>query len=151
MNAASVLMSDRTCATVLFLMGMLYSVGVFSATAIVLDTCLAILVPLRYATLWPVSRTYGAIAATWAVSVVFPSACVGVFLWYHATGPCNQLICSLPVVLALTVSHSRPLQVCMLLTVTGNISRSTTSAYILLLKFLRILNKQWSVRFTAKW
>ncbi|XP_036412228.1 probable G-protein coupled receptor 148 [Colossoma macropomum] len=118
MNEASVLMSDRTCATVLFLMGMLYSVGVFSATAIVLDTCLAILVPLRYATLWPISRTYGAIAATWAVSVVFPSASVGVFLWYHATGPCTQLICSLPLVLALTVSHSRPLQVCMLLTVT---------------------------------
>lgn len=119
LNAAAVLMSDWTCAAMLFLMGMLYSAGVLSATAIVLDTCLAVLTPLHYATLWPVSRTYGAIAATWAASVLFPAASVGLFLWYHATGPCTQIICSLPLVLVLTVSHSRPLQVCMLLTVTA--------------------------------
>ncbi|KAI4888159.1 hypothetical protein NFI96_001520 [Prochilodus magdalenae] len=119
LNAAAVLMSYRTCGTLLFLLGMLYSAGVFSAIAIVLDTSLAILAPLRYATLWPISRTYRAIAATWAVSVIFPAACVGLFLWYHATGPCTQLICSLPLVLVLTVSHSRPMQVCMLLTVTA--------------------------------
>ncbi|KAG9278294.1 putative G-protein coupled receptor 148 [Astyanax mexicanus] len=119
LNAASVLMSDLACGAFLFLMGVLYSAGVFSATAIVVDTSLAILAPLRYATLWPTSRTYGVIVATWVVSVFFPAASVALFLWYHATGPCTQLICSLPLLLVLTVSHSRPLQVCMLLTVTA--------------------------------
>ncbi|XP_062843502.1 probable G-protein coupled receptor 148 [Trichomycterus rosablanca] len=119
LNAAAVLMSDWACATMLFIMGVFYSAGVFSATAIVLDTSLAILLPLRYATLWPVSRTYGAIAAIWAVSGVFPAASVGLFLWYHARSPCTLHICSLPLMLVLTVSHSRPLQVCMLLTVTA--------------------------------
>lgn len=119
LNAATVLMSDLACAAMLFLMGTFYSGGIFSATAIVLDTSLAILAPLRYAMLWPVSRTYAAVCAIWAVSVFFPAASVGLFLWYHMMSPCAQHICSLPLVLVLTVSHSKPLQVCMLLTVTA--------------------------------
>ncbi|XP_026888741.1 probable G-protein coupled receptor 148 [Electrophorus electricus] len=118
LNTAAVLMSAWTCAAVLFLMGALYCTGLFSATAIVLDTSLAVLAPLRYATLWPLATTYRVISAIWAVSVSVPAASVSVFLWYHVSGPCRRHICSLPVVLVLTVSHSRPLQVCMLLTVT---------------------------------
>ncbi|XP_076837855.1 putative G-protein coupled receptor 148 [Brachyhypopomus gauderio] len=119
LNTAAVLMSSWACATVLFLMGVLYCTGIFSATAIVLDTSLAILAPLRYTTLWPLSTTYRAIAAIWAVSVLVPAASVGLFLWYHASGPCGLHVCSLPVILVLTVSHSQPLQLCLLLTVTA--------------------------------
>lgn len=118
LNAATVLMSDLACAGMLFLMGIFYSCGIFSASAIVLDTSLAILAPLRYAMLWPVSRTYAAVCTIGAISVFFPAASVGLFLWYHTMSPCAQHICSLPLVLVLTVSHSKPLQVCMLLTVT---------------------------------
>ncbi|KAM9440045.1 putative G-protein coupled receptor 148 isoform 1-T1 [Clarias gariepinus] len=119
LNTAAVLMSDVACAAMLFLMGIFYSGGLFSATAIVLDTSLAILAPLRYATLWPISRTYSAVLTIWVVSFLFPAASVGLFLWYHRMSPCTQHICSLPLVLVLTVSHSKPLQVCMLLTVTA--------------------------------
>ncbi|XP_053508199.1 probable G-protein coupled receptor 148 [Ictalurus furcatus] len=119
LNTATVLMSDLACAAMLFLMGIFYSGGLFSATAIVLDTSLAILAPLRYAMLWPVSRTYAVVSAIWTVAIFFPAASVGLFLWYHTVSPCAQHICSLPLVLVLTVSHSKPLQVCMLLTVTA--------------------------------
>ncbi|XP_062337558.1 probable G-protein coupled receptor 148 [Osmerus eperlanus] len=116
--AAGVLMSQWTCATILFLMGALYSVGILSTMAMVLDTLLAVLVPLRYLALWPVSRTRQVVVCIWAVSVLFPAASVGVYVWYHSTTPCSHHICSLPLLLVLTVSHSTPLQASMLLTVT---------------------------------
>ncbi|XP_056600696.1 probable G-protein coupled receptor 148 [Triplophysa dalaica] len=118
-NSAGVLMTEWPCAVVLFLSGVLYSSGVLSVTAMVLDTCFAVLAPLRYLVWWPVSRTYEAIAAIWAVSVFFPAASVGIFVWYHSTGPCAVHICSLPLLMVLTVSHLRPLYVSMLLTVVG--------------------------------
>uniref|UniRef100_A0A8C4AK18 G-protein coupled receptors family 1 profile domain-containing protein n=1 Tax=Denticeps clupeoides TaxID=299321 RepID=A0A8C4AK18_9TELE len=119
LNAAGVLMSDWTCAFLLFLLGVLHIVDILSAKAMVLDTSLAVLAPLRYLTLWPVSRTWYAIAAIWGMSVGFPLACVGVFIWQHSVGPCSLHICSLPLFLVLTVSHSLPLQVSMLLAVAG--------------------------------
>lgn len=134
LNAATVLMSDLACAAMLFLMGIFYSGGIFSATAIVLDTSLAILAPLRYAMLWPVSRTYAAVSIIWAISFFFPAASIGLFLWYHTMSPCAQHICSLPLVLVLTVSHSKPLQVGMLLTVTAVLITllMVVSGYVLL-------------------
>ncbi|KAL2097045.1 hypothetical protein ACEWY4_006252 [Coilia grayii] len=119
LNVSNVLMSDYACASLLFLLGVLYFAGILSAKAMVLDTTLAVLAPLRYLALWPLSRTKGAIATIWLVSVLFPAASVGTFLWYHATAPCSLHICSLPLVLVLTVSHSWPMQMSMLLTVTG--------------------------------
>ncbi|XP_055059377.1 probable G-protein coupled receptor 148 [Misgurnus anguillicaudatus] len=118
-NSAGVLMTEWPCAVVLFLSGVFYSSGVLSITAMVLDTCFAVLAPLHYLVLWPVSRTYGAITAIWVVSVFFPAASVGIFVWYHSTGPCAVHICSLPLLMVLTVSHFRPLHVSMFLTVVG--------------------------------
>lgn len=118
-NLAGVLMTEWPCAVLLFLSAVLYSSGVLSITAMVLDTCFAVLSPLRYLAVWPVSRTYGAVAAIWAVSVFIPAAAIGMFLWYHSTGPCALHICSLPLLMVLTVSHFRPLHVSMLLTVTS--------------------------------
>ncbi|XP_030629307.1 probable G-protein coupled receptor 148 [Chanos chanos] len=119
LNAAGVIMSEWACATLLFLMGVLYSGGILTAKAMVLDTLLAVLVPLRYLSLWPVYRTRFAIGAIWIVGMFIPAASVGSFLWYHSSGPCALQICSLPLLLALAVSHSKPLQVSMLLTVTA--------------------------------
>lgn len=118
-NLAGVLMTEWPCAVLLFLSAVLYSSGVLSITAMVLDTCFAVLSPLRYLAVWPVSRTYGAVAAVWAVSVFIPAAAIGMFLWYHSTGPCTLQICSLPLLMVLSVSHFRPLHVSMLLTVTS--------------------------------
>ncbi|XP_056336497.1 probable G-protein coupled receptor 148 [Danio aesculapii] len=118
-NSAGVLMTEWPCAVLLFLSAILYSCGVLSITAMVLDTCFAVLAPLRYLAVWPVSRTYGAVAIIWAISVFFPAAAVGMFLWYHSTGPCALHLCSLPLLIVLTVSHFRPLHVSMLLTITG--------------------------------
>ncbi|XP_070292692.1 uncharacterized protein [Salvelinus sp. IW2-2015] len=65
------------------------------------------------------TRTRRAIAGIWAVSMFLPAASVGVLVWYHSTGPCSLHICSLPLLLVLTVSQSTPMQVSMLLAVTG--------------------------------
>ncbi|XP_016096919.1 probable G-protein coupled receptor 148 [Sinocyclocheilus grahami] len=118
-NLAGVLMTEWPCAVLLFLSAILYSSGVLSITAMVLDTCFAVLAPFRYLALWPVSRTYGALGAIWVVSVFFPAASIGMFLWYHSTAPCALHLCSLPLLMVLTVSHFRPLHVSMMLTVTG--------------------------------
>lgn len=56
MSTAGVLMSGWSCATFLFLLGVLYSAGILTTKAMVLDTSLAVLAPLRYFALWPVSR-----------------------------------------------------------------------------------------------
>ncbi|XP_063076062.1 probable G-protein coupled receptor 148 [Engraulis encrasicolus] len=121
LNVGGVVMSDYACAAVLLLLGALYMAGILSTKAMVLDTSLAVLAPLRYLALWPPSRTRGALAAIWLASVLFPAAAVGTFLWYYATAAahCSLHICSLPLVLVLAVSHSWPLQVSTLLTVTG--------------------------------
>uniref|UniRef100_A0A4W5KDM2 G-protein coupled receptors family 1 profile domain-containing protein n=1 Tax=Hucho hucho TaxID=62062 RepID=A0A4W5KDM2_9TELE len=102
LNATGVLMSEWACSTILFLLGLLYCAGIFSTKAMVLDTSLAVMAPLRYYALWR------AIAGIWAVSVFLPAASVGVFVWYYSTGPCSLHICSLPLLL-----------VSMLLVVTG--------------------------------
>ncbi|XP_048103576.1 probable G-protein coupled receptor 148 [Alosa alosa] len=144
LNVGGVLMSDYACATLLLLLGALYMAGILSAKAMVLDTSLAVLAPLRYPALWPLSRTRGAIATIWLLSALFPAASVGAFLWYHATAPCSMHICSLPLVLVLTVSHSRLLQASMLLTVTGIL-------VILLLVLSGYLVLCWQTRQTSIW
>ncbi|KAM6948442.1 putative G-protein coupled receptor 148 [Aplochiton taeniatus] len=119
LNAAGVLMSGWACATFFFFMGVMYSAGIISTKAMVLDTLLAVLAPLRYFALWPVSRTKRAIVGIWAVSALFPASAVGVFVWYQSSEPCSNHICSLPLLLVLSVSHSTPMQISMLLTVAG--------------------------------
>ncbi|KAM3865943.1 putative G-protein coupled receptor 148 [Diretmus argenteus] len=143
-NAAGVLMSEWACATVFFLLGMLYSSGIFSTKAIVLDTSLAVLAPLRYFALWPVSRTKRAIVGIWAASVVFPAGSVAVYVWYHGTGPCSLHICSAPLSLVLTVSLSTPLQMSMLLSV-------TIILLILLLVFSGYVVLYWRTRMVSVW
>uniref|UniRef100_UPI003AB0CA61 probable G-protein coupled receptor 148 n=1 Tax=Centroberyx gerrardi TaxID=166262 RepID=UPI003AB0CA61 len=142
-NAAGVLMSEWACATMFFLLGVLYSSGILSTKAIVLDTSLAVLAPLRYFALWPVSR-YGAIVGIWAVSVLFPAGSAGVFVWYHATDPCSLHICSAPLLLVLTVSLSTPLQMTLLLTV-------TVILLILLLVFTGYVVLYWRTHMAGIW
>lgn len=143
-NSAGVLMTEWPCAMLLFLSAVLYSSGVLSITAMVLDTCFAVLAPFRYLALWPVSRTYGAIAAIWVISVFFPAAAVGMFLWYHSTAPCALHLCSLPLLIVLTVSYFRPLHVSMLLMVTGII-------FILLLVLSGYLILYFCTRSSGVW
>ncbi|XP_056149877.1 probable G-protein coupled receptor 148 [Lampris incognitus] len=144
LNAAGVLMSEWACATVLFLLGVLYSSGILSTKAMVLDTSLAVLVPLRYFALWPVSRTKRVIVGIWALSVFFPAGSVGVFLWYHSTVPCSLHICSLPLLLVLSVSYSTPMQISMLLGVVGIL-------FILLLVFSGYMLLHWRTRMAGVW
>ncbi|XP_029561587.1 probable G-protein coupled receptor 148 [Salmo trutta] len=144
LNATGVLMSEWACSTILFLLGLLYCAGIFSTKAMVLDTSLAVMAPLRYYALWPVSRTRRAIAGIWAVSVFLPAASVGVLVWYHSTGPCSLQICSLPLLLVLTVSQSTPMQVSMLLAVTGVL-------LILLLVFSGYIVLYYRTRMSGVW
>lgn len=118
-NAAGVVTSEWSCSALLFVLSVFYCAGLLSAKAMVLDTSLAVLAPLRYLALWPVSKTRWAIAAVWAASVLFPASTVAVFLWYHSVDPCSSHVCSLPVFLVLTVGYSVPMRASMLLTVAG--------------------------------
>ncbi|KAL1280858.1 hypothetical protein QQF64_015458 [Cirrhinus molitorella] len=143
-NLAGVLMTEWPCAVLLFLSAVLYSSGVLSITAMVLDTCFAVLAPFRYLALWPVSRTYSALAAIWIISIFLPAAAISMFLWYHSTTPCALHLCSLPLLMVLTVSHFRPLHVSMLLTVTGII-------FILLLVLSGYLILYFCTRSSGVW
>nr|XP_006637827.1 PREDICTED: probable G-protein coupled receptor 148 [Lepisosteus oculatus] len=117
-SAAGVLMSKEACASLLYFLGVFYGAGVLTTKAMVLDTSLAVLLPLRYLSLWPVSRTKKAILMMWLSSLLLPAASVGLFLWYQSSSPCMMQICSLPLLLVLTVNSSRPLRVSLLVALT---------------------------------
>ncbi|XP_048861053.1 probable G-protein coupled receptor 148 [Brienomyrus brachyistius] len=118
-NAAGVLMSEWGCATLLSLLGALYTAGILSTVTMALDTLLAVLSPLRYLALWPVSRTRSVVGAVWGLSVFFPLAMVGAFVWFQAASPCQSHICSMPLLLVLTIGRTPVLKLSMLLMVSG--------------------------------
>ncbi|MFT7796628.1 putative G-protein coupled receptor 148 [Arapaima gigas] len=144
LNTAGVLMTEWGCTMLLSLLGALFSAGILSTMVVALDTSLAVLVPLRYLALWPVSRTRRIIGLIWVVSVFFPAAMVGAFLWFHSDSPCTSHICSLPLLMVLTVSHSAPLKVTMLLTVTSIL-------IILLLVFCGYVILYWKTWHLGVW
>uniref|UniRef100_A0A8C9R0P2 G-protein coupled receptors family 1 profile domain-containing protein n=1 Tax=Scleropages formosus TaxID=113540 RepID=A0A8C9R0P2_SCLFO len=143
-NAAGMLMTMWGCTALLSLLGVLFSAGILSTMVMALDTSLAVLVPLRYLALWPVSRTRRVIGVTWVLSLFFPVALVGAFLWFHSPSPCTSHICSLPLLMVLTVSHSAPLKVTMLLTVTSIL-------VILLLVFCGYVMLYWKTWHSGVW
>ncbi|XP_009805631.1 probable G-protein coupled receptor 148 [Gavia stellata] len=112
LNAARVHLPKEACVLLLFLLAVAYCGGLFTAAAIVLDTYIAILFPLRYIAILPPSRTKKIIVLLWMCSGAFPGIFFLVLSTTHSFVPCILEICSVPVILILTLNGSDALKLC---------------------------------------
>ncbi|XP_025892132.1 probable G-protein coupled receptor 148 [Nothoprocta perdicaria] len=111
-NAANLTLPKETCVLLLFLLALAYCGGLFTAAAMVLDTYIAISFPLRYITILPASRTKKVIVLLWICSAVF-LAILFLLLWSTQNYmPCVLEMCSVPVILVLTLNGTNATKLC---------------------------------------
>ncbi|NXM05389.1 GP148 protein, partial [Tyrannus savana] len=118
LNAAHLHVPKEACVLLLFLLAVAYCGGLFTAAAIVLDTYVAILFPLRYVTLLPPSRTKKIIVLLWMCSGAFPALFFLVLWSTYTFVPCVLEMCSVPVILVLTLNGTDALKLCFWLSTT---------------------------------
>ncbi|NXP09570.1 GP148 protein, partial [Thinocorus orbignyianus] len=118
LNAARVHLPKEACVLLLFLLAVAYCAGLFTAAAIVLDTYIAILFPLRYITIMPPSRAKKVIALLWMYSGAFPGIFFLVLSSAHSFVPCVLEMCSVPVILILTLNGTDAVKLCFWLSTT---------------------------------
>lgn len=118
LNAAHVHLPKEACILLLFLLAMAYCGGLFTAAAIVLDTYIAILFPLRYNAILPPSGTKKYIVLLWISSGAFPGIFFLVLLSTHSFVPCVLEMCLVPVILILTLNGSDAVKLCFWLSTT---------------------------------
>ncbi|NXM73810.1 GP148 protein, partial [Serilophus lunatus] len=117
-NAAHLHLPEEVCVLLLFLLAVAYSGGLFTAAAIVLDTYIAVLFPLRYITILSLSRAKKIIILLWMCSGAFPGIFFLVLWSTHTFVPCVLETCSIPVILILTLNGSDALKLCFWLSTT---------------------------------
>ncbi|XP_071607619.1 probable G-protein coupled receptor 148 [Heliangelus exortis] len=115
---AQVHLPKEACVFLLFLLTVAYCGGLFTAAAIVLDTYIAILCPLRYLVILPPSRTKKIILMLWMCSGAFPGIFFLVLSSTHSFVPCVLETCSVPVILILTLNGTDALKLCFWLSTT---------------------------------
>ncbi|XP_037263550.1 probable G-protein coupled receptor 148 [Falco biarmicus] len=118
LNAAHVHLPKEACILLLFLLAVAYCGGLFTAAAIVLDTYVAILFPLRYVAILPPSRTKKIIVLLWMYSGAFPGIFFLVLSSTHSFVPCVLEMCSVPVILILTLNGTDAVKLCFWLSTT---------------------------------
>ncbi|XP_054692027.1 probable G-protein coupled receptor 148 [Grus americana] len=118
LNAARVHLPKEACVVLLFLLAVAYCGGLFTAAAIVLDTYIAILFPLRYIAILPPSRTKKIIVLLWMCSGAFPGIFFLVLSSTHSFVPCVLETCSVPVILLLTLNGTDAMKLCFWLSTT---------------------------------
>ncbi|XP_009995065.1 PREDICTED: probable G-protein coupled receptor 148 [Chaetura pelagica] len=116
--AAHVHLPKEACVLLLFLLAAAYCGGLFTAAAIVLDTYIAILFPLRYVAILPPSRTKKIIVLLWMYSGAFPGIFFLVLSSTHSFVPCVLETCSVPVILTLTLNGTDAVKLCFWLATT---------------------------------
>ncbi|NXJ81144.1 GP148 protein, partial [Trogon melanurus] len=112
LNAAHVHLPKEACVLLLFLLAAACCGGLFTAAAIVLDTYIAISFPLRYVAILPPSRAKKIIVLLWVCSGAFPGIFFLVLSTTHSFVPCVLEICSVPVILMLTLNGTDALKLC---------------------------------------
>ncbi|KAM6259827.1 putative G-protein coupled receptor 148 [Spheniscus humboldti] len=112
LNAAHVHLPKEACVLLLFLLAVAYSGGLFTAAAIILDTYIAILFPLRYIAMLPPSRTKKIIVLLWMCSAAFPVIFFLVLSSTHSFVSCALEMCSVPVILILTLNGTDAVKLC---------------------------------------
>ncbi|KFV16646.1 putative G-protein coupled receptor 148, partial [Tauraco erythrolophus] len=118
LNAAHVHLPKEACVLLLFLLLVVYCGGLFTAAAIVLDAYVAILFPLRYVAILPPSRTRKIILLLWMCAGAFPGIFFLVLLSIHSFAPCVLEMCSVPVILMLTLNGTNSVKLCFWLSTT---------------------------------
>ncbi|KAJ1089627.1 hypothetical protein NDU88_002776 [Pleurodeles waltl] len=111
-NVVNVKLPGYACVLLLFLLAVTYSGGVLTAAAIVLDTYLAVLWPLRYISIVSPSRTKKLIMVLWISSSFFPAAIFVVLYVTQKASPCPFEMCSLPVILIIMLHGDSTIKFC---------------------------------------
>ncbi|NXL92951.1 GP148 protein, partial [Alectura lathami] len=106
LSAAQVSLPKEACVLQLFLLAVAYCGGLFTAAAMVLDTYIAILFPLRYVAILPASRTKKVIVLLWICSGALPGIFFLVVASTHSFVPCILEMCSIPIIILLTLRGS---------------------------------------------
>ncbi|XP_010714651.1 probable G-protein coupled receptor 148 [Meleagris gallopavo] len=104
LSAAHVSLPKEACILQLFSLAVAYCGGLFTAAAMVLDTYIAILFPLRYIAILPSSRTRKVIVLLWLCSGALPGVFFLVLSSTHSFVPCVLEMCAIPVIILLTLS-----------------------------------------------
>ncbi|NWI41693.1 GP148 protein, partial [Picathartes gymnocephalus] len=118
LNAAHLHLPKEVCVLLLFLLAVAYCGGLFTAVAMVLDTYIAVLFPLRYVVFLPPSRTKKIIVLLWIGSAAFPGIFFLVLWATHTFEPCVLETCSVPVILILTLNGTDAVKFCFWLSTT---------------------------------
>ncbi|KAM6062822.1 putative G-protein coupled receptor 148 [Chlamydotis macqueenii] len=118
LNAAHVHLPKEACVLLLFLLAVAYCGGLFTAAAMVLDTYIAILFPLRYIAILTPSRTKKIIVLLWMCSGAFPGIFFLVLSSTHSFVACSLEMCSVPVILILTLNGTDAVKLCFWLSTT---------------------------------
>nr|XP_005491035.1 probable G-protein coupled receptor 148 [Zonotrichia albicollis] len=118
LNAAHLHLPKEACVLLLFLLAVAYCGGLFTAVAIVLDTYIAVLFPLRYAAILPPSRTKRVLVLLWMCSAAFPGIFFLVLWTTHSFVPCALEMCSVPLILILTLNKTDAVKLCFWLSTT---------------------------------
>ncbi|XP_074010092.1 probable G-protein coupled receptor 148 [Numenius arquata] len=118
LSAAHVHLPKEACVLLLFLLAVAYCGGLFTAAAIVLDTYIAILFPLRYITIMPPSQTKKIIVLLWMYSGAFPGIFFLVLSSTNSFVPSVLEMCSVPVILILTLNGTDAVKLCFWLSTT---------------------------------
>lgn len=118
LNAAHLHLPKEACVLLLFLLAVAYCGGLFTAVAIVLDTYIAVLFPLRYIVILPPSRTKKIIVLLWMCSGAFHGIFFFVLWTTHSFVPCVLETCSVPIILILTLNGTDAVKLCFWLSTT---------------------------------
>ncbi|NXC48062.1 GP148 protein, partial [Penelope pileata] len=112
LSAAHVSLPEEVCVLQLFLLAVTYCGGLLTAAAMVLDTYIAIVFPLRYITILPSSRAKKVIVLLWICSVALPGIFFLVLSSTHSFVSCVLEMCSIPVIILLTLSGTDTVKLC---------------------------------------
>ncbi|XP_068089398.1 probable G-protein coupled receptor 148 [Hyperolius riggenbachi] len=109
-NMMNVQIPKNICIIFLFVLAVAYGGGVLTTAFMVVDTYLAILWPLRYASLLPARRTKKLLLLLWLSSLIVP-AVIFLATYFTQNSPlCPLQLCSLPVILLMALHGDETLK-----------------------------------------
>ncbi|XP_075056955.1 putative G-protein coupled receptor 148 [Mixophyes fleayi] len=118
-NMTNIQIPKHMCTLLLFLLAATYGGGVLTAAGMVVDTYLAILRPLHYLLILPPSKTKKLIALLWFSSFSFSGVLFLVLYLTQKPVLCQPDLCSLPVILVMTLHGHQTIRLFHILFITG--------------------------------
>ncbi|XP_072471844.1 probable G-protein coupled receptor 148 [Notamacropus eugenii] len=119
LNIADFRLPRYACVLLLFLISQAYCGSLLTAVAMVLDTYVAILWPLQYASILTLLRTKKLILSIWVFAGLFPAILFFILWATQEPALCPVEICSLPVILVMTMHGDNAVKFCYVLSVTS--------------------------------